>query len=79
MERYPSTGEQNMEGGKECGIEYRRDNPDRGVLLGIEKLPSQAKEHRVMPAGNPDLQRLVSQRVQPSSTSHWRTFAKVSR
>jgi len=30
--------------GTECGIQYRSDNPDRGVLVGIGELPSQAEE-----------------------------------
>ena len=30
--------------GTECGIQYRSDNPDRGALVGIWELPSQAGE-----------------------------------
>ena len=28
-----------------CRIQYRSDNPDRGVPVGIEELPSPAVEH----------------------------------
>jgi len=30
--------------GTECGIQYRSDNPDRGALVAIGELPSQADE-----------------------------------
>jgi len=32
--------------GKECGIKYRSNNPDRRVPVGNEVLPSQAEERR---------------------------------
>jgi len=38
--------------GTECGIQYRSDNPDRGALVGIGDLPSQAEER-----GNGGLER----------------------
>jgi len=32
--------------GKEYGIQYRSDNPDRGVQVGIEELSSHPEKHR---------------------------------
>jgi len=32
--------------GKKCGVQYRIESLHRGVLVGIEELPSQAEEHR---------------------------------
>jgi len=34
-------------GGKEYGMIYRSDNPDRRAPVGIEELPSQAEERRM--------------------------------